>query len=187
MRMSKKMCLLGACILLAAFPAGCTHKNRPGGEDKKAAPAETAARETEDPGEAETEPVTEAFTEEMEFRSIREVLDGETLTWADSFNADDADRMVYTNLGETPAEYEVKDRALIVEFYNAIMELTVAGLADTYVQDAGDTYDFYMKDGSSVRFSFCMGSLLLGDQIYETDQSDRLWELTGNMIPEEDL
>ena len=184
----KKCAAAAAGLLMAVLLWGCAAKPRPAGQEAETQViAETDLTEGETAGEDTSELLTETFTEEMEFRSVREILDEDTIAWADSFDAGEAERLVYTNLGETKTEYEVTDSTLIKEFYVALMGLTVAGLADTYAQDAGDTYDFYMKDGKVVHFAFCMGSLLQGDRMYETDLADRLWELTGNLIPEEDL
>ena len=160
------------------------------GTVQQAALEEDETDSIEDLTETETEvfePASEMMTEEMDFRSIREVLDEDTLSWAESFNADNIEKMVYTILGETKTEYEVADAEKIVPFYVAIMDLTVGGLADTFIQDAGDTYDFYIKDGRVIRFEFNMGCFVSDGKIYETDNSDRLWELTGELIPPEDL
>ena len=142
---------------------------------------------TEEMTESVTEAVTEAVTEEMEFRSIREVLGEDTLRWAETFNAAEVKKMIYTSCGEEKIEYVVTDPAQISAFYVALMDLTVAGLADNFIFDPGDTYDFYTKDGQVINFGFSMGSFLSEGKIYETDHSDRLWELTGELIPEEDL
>ena len=158
------------------------------------AAAAGSGKDAPDDTEAETafsteemEEMTEMLTEEMDFRSIREVFDEETLAWAESFSAENVDRMVYTILGEARTEYEVKEPEKIVSFYVAIMDLTVGGRTDTFIQDAGDTYEFYSKDGNVTRFEFNMGCYVTDGKIYETDHSDRLWELTGELIPPEDL
>jgi GTP pyrophosphokinase len=86
----------------------------------------------------------------MEFRSIREVLGEDTLRWVETFNAAEVKKMIYTSCGEEKIEYVVTDPAQISAFYVALMDLTVAGLADNFIFDPGDTYDFYTKDGQVI-------------------------------------
>ena len=176
--------ILAACVLVLS---GC--KGRKGEHAEQVQPPLASRTEDQTEGLTEdmTELLTEAMTEEMAFRSIREVLDADVLSWAESFDAKEVDKLVYTILGEEKIEYEVTEPERIASFYVALMDLTVAGMADTYSQDPGDTYDFFMKDGSVIRFAFNMGCYVVGGNAYETDHSDRLWELTGQLIPPEDL
>ena len=161
--------------------SGCSTKkgSTGGGADAEAA-AETDLEEN-------TETATEMMTEEMPYRPISEILDEERLAWAEQFDASLVEKMVYSNYGEETTEYEVTDPVMIGKFYDALMQLMVAGQVASFAADAGDAYDFIMKDGTTIRFEFNMGSLLVDERLYETDQSDELWDLTGKLIPDQDL
>ncbi len=133
-----------------------------------------------------TEAVSEEETEEMEFRSIREVLDEETLAWVDSFDEKKIAKMEYIILDEEESVYTVTDPEKIREFFDALMEVQVAGLAEVFATTAGDSFVFYEDEENSVKFRFHMGCLMVGDEKYETDNTDALWDLTGYlMFPEE--
>lgn len=145
------------------------------------APAEAVTEEM-------TETLTEAVTEEPDFRNIREVLDEETLLWVQQFSDKKVRKLVYTIHGEAQEVYTVTDPEQIRAFYEALMEVEVAGLAQVYAEEAGDSFVFYEDSDQeeAARFDFHMGCLMLGEEKFETDHADHLWELTGRlMFPEE--
>ena len=168
-------------MLLLIACSGCTGSGKKYPEPDKDQKQETAAQT-----DALTEAVSEEETEEVEYRSIREMLDEETLAWADSFDEKKIVKMEYTILEEEPVVYTVTDPEKIREFFDAIMEIQVAGVAELYASPAGDSFAFYTDEENSVQFHFHMGCLRIGEEKYETDDADTLWELTGYlMFPEE--
>ncbi len=168
-------------VLLLIGCAGCKGKKKetePQGKETQ--------QNTESGKDISTETVTEEETEEMEFRSIREVLDEETLAWVDSFDENKIEKMDYIIVDGEESVYTVSDPATIRQFLDALMQIQVAGLAEVYSDKVGDSFVFYENDETKTKFRFHMGSLMIGSEKYETDNADALWELTGYlMFPDE--
>ncbi|MCR5161847.1 MAG: hypothetical protein K6C06_08755 [Lachnospiraceae bacterium] len=160
--------ILLLCMTSALILTGCTKNGKKPEEELQTQP--------------ETEEMTEPLTEEIDYRSILEVLDPETLAWMDSFDEDRMLKLVYTIQGEAAEEYTITDKKKIRSFLDALRELEVAGPAQLYASDAGDTFDFYSDEESYQRFSFIMGSVMIDGVCYETDNADNLWDLTGELL-----
>ena len=181
-RCGKLRKLLPAALLLVLL-AGCSS-----GGDRKTDSDNTGLSETSGNGmmESETETaselITEAVTEEMEYRNILEVLDEDTLSWVEAFDETKTDRLVYTIWGEEKEEYTITDPDKIRAFFDALTQLEVAGTVELYASDAGDTFDFYSDADNFRRFSFLMGSVEIDGVYYETDNADGLWDLTGELL-----
>ena len=169
-------------ILSVLLLIGCTACR---GKKKE---TEGQGQEAQQTTDASTEVLSEEETEEIEFRSILEVLDEETLAWTQNFDEKKISRMDYAIVdGGEETVYSVTDPEEIRKYYDALMLVQVAGLAEVYSDTAGDSFTFYEDEEHFTSFRFHMGCLMIGNEKYETDDADALWELTGYlMFPEED-
>ncbi len=174
------LCLLLSGLMAAAV-TGCAGKK----DVKETQPeaSEETMLQTEEP--AETEALSE---EELVYVPVQEILDEKMLAWAETFDEDQVSSLVYTALGEDRQEFVIEKPGEIRRWFDALMQLEVAGRVDSYAAEAGDTFDFYMKNGDQVSFAMLMGSLLQDGVKYETAGGEALWELTGNLLfPEAEL
>ena len=177
-RTMKKKRILAVLFCLPLL-TGCFHRPEP--ESPPAAEEKTAETELV-PDEWSLENLLEPETDLLYMTSIWEAEDEKTAEWGRSFDVNDVQKVIYLSQGETVHEYEMTESADIQAFFDAIDEIEVGGEVEGRVGDAGDQITFIMKDGQEYMFAFEMGSLLLDDKKYETDDADTLWSLTSQLL-----
>ncbi len=121
----------------------------------------------------------EALETETEYPAEKKIWDAadETLpVWAGQFDEKNVRSASYTIQGEQKEEYTVTDKAQIRELFDALDEVTVTEKADGYARDEGDIFTFEMNDGSRISIGFCLSCFTWNRELYETQNTDRLWE-----------
>ncbi len=180
-------CLLAAAVFLLQ---GCRQKSQQIISETELQPQLLGAETTEteyytELYEIETE--TDLFGEVL-LRSIWEVMPDETRLWAAAFHKEDVEKIVYTTYMEgDPDTYEITDPSMIEELFAALDQVQAGGSLGAGSRQ-GDVFEFIMRDGSSQAFIFSLTRIVVEGVAYETDYTEPLWELTGNiMFGEESL
>ena len=140
---------------------------------------------------AEPDPVQElldtieALETETEYPSEKKIWDAadDTLAgWAESFDVEHVVSAAYVIQGEEREEFAVTDKNRIRELFEALDEVTVTEKTDGYAPEEGDIFTFEMDDGETVSIGFCLSCFTWERIIYETQNTDRLWEVAEAII-----
>ncbi len=174
--------LIGLALTCLTGMSGC----RRTGTHGESAQAASELPDTEAMAQEWTlENLLEEETDLLNLSSIWEMTDEETAEWGKQFDAQDVKKLIYTNQGEIRHEYEINDPAKIGEFFDALSRIMLGGVVEGQIGVPGDEISFIMNDGKTYSFLFEMGCLLLGDEKYETDEADDLWNLTSELLAED--
>ena len=128
--------------------------------------------------------MVETETEYVPERPIWQVMGSDVQVWAEQFDPEKVDVLTYSILGESREEFTILDSERILSFFDAINQITVAERAEGYAADAGDVFCFTMKDGEEVTIEFCLSCVVTDRVLYETQNAEALWDLTGTLIEE---
>ena len=193
--MRRKGIALAAAVLLAAglltACSGTEQADSTGTEIKTDSSGGTSAEPDKDPGAAEpaetpdpTKDQTKEPTEAPEgkaesgtdggdegIRSLQEFCDDDEVdAWFAQIKDEPPAKLTYWIYGEGPFSMEFTDEDLIMEAADALQTVTIDGLSEEnpdLVEDAGGIgYYFEMEDGTTMGFSFMMGTFQWNDSEY---------------------
>lgn len=129
--------------------------------------------------ESETE--TDIFGEVM-LHSIWDVYPEHVREWAGQFDETDVASVLYrTYMEGEPDDHVIRNPQIIRQLFDAISRIQVGGSLNAPSLD-GDVMIFTMKDGSEQAFVFSMGCVKVDNAVYETTESDQLWDLTADIL-----
>lgn len=106
----------------------------------------------------------------------------DTESFAESFDENVVYSLKYGRNRETAMYYEIEDKKVIRQVFDALSRIQVTGETNERTEDFVDSFQFQMPMGKSYTFTFEAGNLVIGDKAYTVTDANELWVLTTQIV-----
>lgn len=103
-------------------------------------------------------------------------------SFAESFDENVVYSLKYGRNRETAMYYEIEDKKVISQVFNALSRIQVTGEAEERTEDFVDSFQFQLPMDKTYTFSFEAGNLVIGDKAYTVADANELWALTTQIV-----
>ncbi len=102
--------------------------------------------------------------------------------FAESFDENIVYALKYERDRETAIYYEIEDKKIIRQVFDALSRIRVTGKAEQRTEDFTDSFQFQLPMDKSYTFTFEAGNLVVGDNAYTVSDDNELWVLTTQIV-----
>lgn len=103
-------------------------------------------------------------------------------SFAESFDESVVYSLKYERNRETAMYYEIEDKKVIRQVFNALSRIQVTGETEQRTADFMDSFQFQLPMDKSYTFTFEAGNLVIGDKVYTVTDANELWVLTTQIV-----
>lgn len=103
-------------------------------------------------------------------------------SFAESFDENVVYSLKYGRNRETAMYYEIEDKKVIRQVFDALGRIQVTGETNERTEDFVDSFQFQLPMGKSYTFTFEAGNLVIGDKAYTVTDANELWVLTTQIV-----
>lgn len=103
-------------------------------------------------------------------------------SFAESFDGNVVYSLKYGRNRETTMYYEIEDKKVIRQVFDALSRIQVTGETNERTEDFADSFQFQLPMGKSYTFTFEAGNLVTGDKAYTVTDANELWVLATQIV-----